>query len=165
MVRKTTEMEQGEAAVQALDTILAQYERTMQWDVARLIAVLQPAVSDHVGPKQLVLGITPCDLFGGTSNFLFGAANTGKFLGVVSQYRFRATFNDEAPKRQRFTERLLKQSLSTIGFMLGVPRCNTPECARAYPQSIAEHDQKASTLCPACRAGFEAALGQKLPVD
>ena len=119
----------------------------------------------RVGLKQLVLGITPCDLFGGTSNYLFGAASTGKFLGVVSLHRFRAAFNDEAPKRERFTERLLKQSLSTIGFMLGVPRCNTPECARAYPQSIAEHDQKPATLCPTCRAGFEAALGQKLPVN
>ena len=165
MIRKTTEIEQCEAAVETLDTMLAQFEKPMQWDAAKVIAVLQPAVSDRVGPKQLVLGITPCDLFGGTSNYLFGAASTGKFLGVVSLHRFRAAFNDEAPKRERFTERLLKQSLSTIGFMLGVPRCNTPECARAYPQSIAEHDQKPATLCPTCRAGFETALGQKLPVN
>lgn len=165
MVRKTTEMEQGEAAVQALDTMLAQSEKTMQWDVEKLITVLQSAVGDRVGAKQLVLGITPCDLFGGTSNYLFGAGNTGKYLGIISLHRFRASFNDEAPKRERFTQRLLKQSLSTIGFMLGVPRCNTPECARAFPQSLAEHDQKASTLCPNCRAGFEAALGRKLPPE
>lgn len=49
--------------------------------------------------------------------------------------------------------------------MIGVPRCNRPECARAYPQSLAKHDQKPSALCTACRGGFEKALERRLPTD
>ncbi len=164
-VRKTTEMEQGAAAAQALVAMLAEFETSKQWDVEQLIPDLQAAVGGGLGPKRLVLGITDCDLFGGASNFLFGTAQTGNFLGLISTHRFRAIFNDEAPKRERFNERVLKQSLATIGFMLGVPRCNTPECARAYPRSLQEHDQKPSKLCPVCHAGFEERLGQKLPED
>jgi len=163
LIRKTTEMEQGAVALQALDATLTQYEQAMQWDAARVIGSLQSSAGTRAGPKKWVLGVTPHDLFGGTSNFLFGAASTGSFLGVISTHRFRAVFNDEPPKRERFNERLLKQSLSTIGFMIGVPRCTTPECARAYPQSLTEHDQKPSTLCPSCRADFETALRKKLP--
>jgi predicted Zn-dependent protease len=164
-VRKTTEMEQGAAAAQALDSMLAEFEASKQWDIEQLMPAFEVAVGKSLGPQRLVLGITDCDLFGGASNFLFGAAQTGNFLGLISTHRFRAIFNDEAPKRERFNERVLKQSLATIGFMLGVPRCNTPECARAYPRSLQEHDQKPSRLCPACHAGFEERLGQKLPED
>lgn len=161
-VRKTTRMEQGADAVKRLDAALELYAGMKQWDADKVMGVLQSAVGDRVGPKLLVLGITPHDLFGGGSNFLFGTAATGNFLGLLSVHRFRAEFNEDPPKRERLKERLLKQSLSTIGFMLGVPRCNTPECARAYPQNLIEHDQKPSTLCPACHAQFEKALGQKL---
>lgn len=162
LVRKTTEMEQGAAALQSLDAALADYERTMQWDVMKMISSLHAACGSRVGPRELVLGITPHDIYMGTSNFLFGAGSIGSFVGVISTHRFSAAFNEEAPKRERFNERLLKQSLSTIGFMIGVPRCTTPECTRAFPQSMAEHDQKPSTLCPACQAGFEKFFGKRL---
>ena len=114
----------------------------------------------------MVTGVQTCALpilFSGRSNYLFGATEDDKYFGVISAHRFRAAFNEEPPKRDRLEERLLKQSLSTIGFLLGVPRCSTPECARAYPQSLAEHDQKPSTLCAQCREGFEKRLGKKLP--
>ena len=164
-VRKTTELEQGAAAAKALDSMLAQYADSKQWDADRLVPALQAAVTGNLGKKRMVLGVTSCDLFGQTSNFVFGLAQTDGFLGLISTHRFRATFNDEPPNRKRFNERVLKQALASTGAMLGVPRCNTPECARAYPKSLAEHDQKPSKLCAACRAGFEGKLGQKLPED
>jgi predicted Zn-dependent protease len=162
---KMTEAEQGTEAAKALDEMLARDAGAMQWDASVILGAVQSAVADRVGPRLLVLGVTPLDLHGGTSNYLFGIAATGRFVGVASLHRFRAAFNNEPPKRERLTERLLKQSLSTIGHMLGVPRCTTPECARAYPESLVEHDQKPSTLCPECRAGVEKALGQKLPAE
>ena len=163
LVRQTTEAEQGATAAEAFDEMLAKLHDTSQWDAASLIAAMQPGVGERADAKTWVLGVTSLDLFGGASNYLFGAGATGKFIGIVSQHRFRAAFNDEAPKRERLVDRLLKQSLSTIGFMLGVPRCNTPECARAFPQSLAEHDQKPSALCAQCREGFEKVLGKNLP--
>ena len=163
LIRPSTEIEQGAVAALSFDEMLAGLDSAKQWDIENLIAAMQPGVSGRAGPKTWVLGVTPLDLFSGKSNFLFGAAATGNFLGVISTHRFRAAFNDEPPKRERLADSLLKQSLSTIGFMLGVPRCDTPECARAYPHSLVEHDQKPSALCPQCREGFEKVLGKKLP--
>jgi archaemetzincin len=110
-----------------------------------------------------VLGVTSHDLCAPTANFLFGSAATGRFFGVISTQRFRADFNGEPPKRERLTERLLKQSLSSITYMVGIDRCTTPECAHAYPQSLAEHDQKPSTLCAVCRKALEQKIGRALP--
>jgi predicted Zn-dependent protease len=163
LVRKVTREEQGKKGEEALDAMLAQIEGAKQWSDEQMIGTLEPALGDRLWSGLMVLGVTPHDLYGGTSNFLFGVGATGRYLGVISQHRFRAEFNGEPPKRERLVDRLMKQSLSTIGFMLGVPRCTTPECARAYPRSLAEHDLKPATLCPVCRGGFEKALGKKMP--
>lgn len=165
LIRKTTEAEQGKAALESLDVMLARFESTRQFEDAKMIGALQAAVGERAGPKLLVMGVTSLDLFGGNSNYLFGMAATGRHIGVVSLARFRAAFNDEAPKRARLVERLAKQSLSTIGFMIGVPRCSTPECARAFPQSLSELDQKPLKLCPTCRDAFNVALEGQLPSD
>ena len=163
--RKTVERQQGADGVRAFDEMIALSERSRQWDAEKLLPALRTAIANATGPKRLILGVTDCDLYSKTSNYLFGIAETGGFLGLASSHRFRAIFNDEAPKRERLIERLLKQSLSSFGSMLGVPRCNTPECARAYPKSLVEHDQKPHTLCPECRERIGKVLGQKLPSD
>ncbi len=165
LVRKTTRAEQGAAGEEAFDAMISDYEHAKQWDVGQMLAALEPVVGDRLWSGLMVLGVTPLDLFGGKSNYLFGVAATGRYLGLISLHRFRAEFNGEAPKRERLIERALKQAFSSIGHMLGVPRCNTPECVRAYPQSLVEHDQKPTALCPECRAGMEKALGKKLPPD
>ncbi len=163
LVRKTTEKEQGTDALKRFDADLEKADLNKQWEIDRIGGAQHIAMQGRFGPKRLVMGVTSCDLFGDKSNYLFGGAVTGGFTGVISTHRFGHRFNEEAPKRERLKERLLKQALSTFGFMLGVPRCTTPECARAYPQSLQEHDQKPSTLCPACRGGIESAMGRKLP--
>lgn len=89
-VRKTTEMEQGAAAAQKLDLALAQFAAAKQWDIEQLLPAFEAAVGKSQSPQRLILGITDCDLFGRDSDFLFGAAQTGDFLGLISTYRFRA---------------------------------------------------------------------------
>jgi len=59
-------------------------------------------------------------------------------------------------------ERTFKQALSSFGFMLGVARCSSPTCARAYPHHLGEHDAKTKKLCPVCLKGFENKLGKLL---
>jgi predicted Zn-dependent protease len=165
LMRKTGEMQKDKAGLESLEANLAELDRTTQFDAAKVVASLRASVGEQAGPKKLILGVTSVDIFGGTNNFLFGQAATGKHVGVISLARFGAAFNKEPPKRTRLVERLTKQSLSSIGFMAGVPRCTTPECARAFPRSPAEHDQKPLKLCPVCKNGFNTALGHQLPPE
>ena len=102
------------------------------------------------------------DAFMAQSNFIFGSGEIGGHHAMMTYQRFTAQFNEENPDRKRLVERTLKQALSSCGFMLGVERCSTPTCARAYPHNLAEHDAKTTELCPACAAGFARALGMTL---
>lgn len=113
--------------------------------------------------EAIIVGVTTCDLYSADSNYLFGTASTGQRRCVVSLQRYTAEFNGEPPDRARLVSRLHKQLLSSIGFALNVPRPTDPTSARAYPGSLQEHDAKSEYLSAECLAGFEQALGRKLP--
>ncbi len=146
------------------DANLAQLRQAdKQWDIDELLNSLRVAAAPFRQPNLCFLGILNLDAFADQSNFIFGTAETNGHHAVVTYRRFTGEFNGETPSRKRLVDRLLKQSLSSVGFMLGVPRCATPTCARAYPHTLQEHDAKSTELCSACRSGFERALGVRLP--
>jgi predicted Zn-dependent protease len=95
-----------------------------------------------------ILGITREDIYENDYNFLFGWAY--KKLGVMSYARF-ALGN---PTREQFEKRVVMQGLSSIGLVIGIPRPTNPNCARAYPNSLEEHDRKEDKLCEECRANL-----------
>jgi predicted Zn-dependent protease len=113
--------------------------------------------------QAMVFGITEADLYSDDNNYVFGTALTGARKGVVSYARYQATFFGEPPDRTRLVSRMHKLLLSTLGSSLNIPRPTDPTSARAYPASLAEHDAKSEYMSEACIAGFEKALGTKLP--
>jgi len=99
------------------------------------------------------LGITSEDLTVGDYNYVFGWAGRG--AGVMSYYRFTAEPYEVAIDRQKLVDRAVKQAVSSSFWILGIPRCSSPDCARAYPQSLREHDRKPKKLCSWCRESLE----------
>lgn len=73
------------------------------------------------------VGVVAEDLFADNLNFLFGTAGDG--AGVLSLARF----GEAGLPREALLARATKQAFSTTGFVLGVPRCSSASCARAYP--------------------------------
>jgi len=98
------------------------------------------------------LGITSVDIYAKDYNFLFGWANRSG--GIMSYRRFTAAFNNDIPNQDRLIKRTLMQCLSSVGHIYGIKRCTNPTCARAYPNSLSEHDAKNGTLCSECENGF-----------
>jgi predicted Zn-dependent protease len=92
-----------------------------------------------------ILGVTSNDMYENDYNFLFGWAQKG--LGVISYARFLLG----NPTDEQFEKRTVMQALSSIGFVVGIPRCTNPTCARAYPDSLDEQDRKDDKLCNECR--------------
>ena len=92
-----------------------------------------------------VLGITLKDIFAQDYNFLFGWNGPGG--AVMSVNRF---YTEETPLTT-VIKRSVNQSFSSTGFILGIPRCTVSNCARTYPHSLAEHDNKEDTLCYECK--------------
>jgi predicted Zn-dependent protease len=150
---------QGQKAVDEFDNQLrALRKASPQWDAGRLIDSIEKNLAPQRRPGVWFLAVTEHDIYGDNSNFLFGIAKTGTPYGLIAPIRFTAAFNEESERRERLITRLVKQALSSYGFMLGVGRCSLPACARAYPHSLAEHDAKPDQLCPECHAGFQRAL-------
>ena len=133
-----------------------------QWDINDLLNTLRSAAASYRNNKTYFLGVANLDAFADNSNFIFGIAENNAFHAIITYRRFTGDFYGINPNRKRLVARTLKQSLSSIGFMLGVPRCSTPTCARAYPNSLDEHDAKSTDLCETCKIGFERSLGKKL---
>jgi predicted Zn-dependent protease len=94
-----------------------------------------------------ILGITKQDIYENDYNFLFGWAQ--KKWGVISYARFM--LGDPAPTDEQFGKRAIIQSLASVGFVIGIPRPTNPNCARAYPNSLAEMDRKSMELCDECK--------------
>jgi predicted Zn-dependent protease len=94
-----------------------------------------------------ILGITKQDIYENDYNFLFGWAQ--KKWGVISYARFM--LGDPVPTDEQFEKRAIIQSLSSVGFVVGIPRPTNPNCARAYPNSLAEMDRKSMELCDECK--------------
>ena len=131
-----------------------------QFDAARLLKILESRYP--LGTRPAVkgyLGVTEEDLFYGNNEFVFGWA--GKGSGVMSYRRFLAVFHEEPPNRPRLRDRTAKQMISSSFYMLGIPRCTSPTCARAYPHSLTEHDQKSVELCAWCKERLQAVLNPK----
>lgn len=143
------------AGATRFDMEAARAEMLTQYDLARLLRQMhdQFPLEPH-SPIKGYLAVTDQDLFEADSHFRFGGAVPG--YGVISLKRFTAAFNDEEQNRPRLLRRALKQGLSSAGFILDVPRCVNPDCARAYPHSLAELDQKPDTLCALCQERLQA---------
>lgn len=144
----------GVEAIQQFDTFLADaVGKDPQWNTDHLKATLVHAVKPCRREHVAYLGITSVDIYSDDYNFLFGSANrTG---GVMSYHRFKADFNGEIPNQGRLAKRTTMQCLSSIGHIYGVARCTDPTCARAYPNSLAEHDAKTGNLCSECSSAFK----------
>jgi predicted Zn-dependent protease len=124
-----------------------------QWDADQLKDTLFQAVAPYRRKNVAYLGITPVDMYANDYNFLFGWANTSG--GIMSYCRFTADFNDDIPNQNRLIKRTLMQSLASVGHIYGIKRCTDPTCARAYPNSLSEHDAKKGTLCSECKNAFK----------
>ena len=93
-----------------------------------------------------ILAVTAKDIYSGSenNNFLFGLASNN--IAVMSLNRFVKYTDDKSIAMKRS----VMQAFASTGHVLGIPRCSTPQCARAYPDSLAEQDAKDDVLCQIC---------------
>ena len=125
-----------------------------QWDTAEILRAMREALAPRFGSRTGYLCVTSLDLFSDQSRYVFGSAVIGANHAVFSYRRYLGSINDEPPDRVRLAARALKQALSSTGLLFGVPRCSDPTCARAYANSVPEHDAKQTKLCSECSKGF-----------
>jgi archaemetzincin len=105
-----------------------------------------------------VLGITDLDIYIPILTFMFGQAQLGGRLALVSVARLRPEFYGLPPEPGLAILRLRKEIRHEIGHTLGLVHCNDKLCAMSLSNSIVQADAKSDAFCDACRATSHAHL-------
>ena len=99
-----------------------------------------------------VLGVTNKDLYSDSLNFVFGQAQLGGRVAVVSICRLDPRFYRASANNELLIERAVKEAVHEVAHMLGAKHCDNPECVMSFSNTIADVDRKGKYLCEHCRA-------------
>jgi archaemetzincin len=136
----------------------AYYSERQQYLAAPLLQQLKR----ETAPTTLAtLGVTTEDLFTTGKQFIFGEAEVGGKVAIISLARLTAKF--AAPLTATLTSTLtpsLKASLTTtlanrlavheLGHVFALRHCDRPRCVMQFSPQIAALTQKSSQFCPEC---------------
>ncbi len=97
------------------------------------------------------LGITDADLFIPALTFVFGEAQVGGRVGVVSMARLHFTYDGQSLDPPAVEARLVKECLHELGHTFGLVHCPDPACVMSRSNSLLDVDQKQPEFCRDCR--------------
>ena len=92
--------------------------------------------------------------------FIFGQAQLGGRLALVSLARLRQEFYGLPSDRELLRERALKESLHELGHTFGLLHCREAACTMSLATGIRQLDAKGGGYC----AGCAALLHEKIPM-
>jgi len=116
------------------------------------IPVLDMLLQRCPGDAAKLLAVTERDLFIPVLTFVFGQAQLGGRVGVLSFARLRQEFYGLAANREIFLERAYKEALHETGHLFGLVHCAEPKCAMSLATTVRQIDLKDDAFCPACAA-------------
>lgn len=105
-----------------------------------------------------VLALTDADLFIPALTFVFGRAQLGGRLALVSLARLRPEFHGQPANAALLALRARKEVLHELGHLLGLAHCERSTCALAFSVNVAGIDAKHDALCPRCAAQARGSL-------
>ncbi len=126
----------------AFDTQRGQYSSTeiLRW----LTEKLPPGAT-------ALLAIVDRDIFIPMLTFVFGQAQLGGSLALVSLARLRQECYGLPPNPDLLLQRACKETVHELGHTFGLVHCRDPRCVMSLSISIEQVDAKRATFCAACR--------------
>jgi archaemetzincin len=108
-----------------------------------------------------LLAVTNRDLFIPVLTFVFGQAQLGGRVGVVSLARLKQEFYGMPANREIFLQRAVKEALHESGHLFGLIHCADHACAMSLSTGVRQIDLKEAAFCSPCRGRLKAA--RKVP--
>ena len=99
-----------------------------------------------------ILGITESDLYIPILTFVFGEAQMGGSVAVVSTHRLRQEMYGLPADDELLRARLLKESIHELGHTLNLRHCEDYRCAMAGSHAVEWIDLKDAAICSDCMA-------------
>jgi len=104
-----------------------------------------------VGPARL-LAVTGKDIYIPMLSFVYGQAQLGGRVAVVSTARLRPEYYGLPPDAELLQIRARKEALHEVGHLFGLVHCPDASCAMALSTGIRQLDLKQPSLCAGCAA-------------
>ncbi|HEU4390965.1 MAG TPA: archaemetzincin family Zn-dependent metalloprotease [Blastocatellia bacterium] len=114
--------------------------------------LLMKLLEIDTGAGGRALGVADVDLFIPVLTFVFGEAQLGGRVAVVSTHRLRQQFYGLREDRSLFYERCEKESVHEMGHAFGLSHCPSYSCVMHFSNSIEQVDLKPASFCDDCRA-------------
>ena len=161
----------GPAPAEVLAAMEAALHSAFGLPVARLAAIDEPAAA--FSPKRgqwssvafleallarvppaaaRVLGVTERDLFVPVLSFVYGQAQLGGRVAVVSLARLRPEFHGLPGAPAALARRAATEAVHEVGHTFGLVHCADRRCPMSLSIDLPDLDGKTATPCPACRA-------------
>ena len=119
-------------------------------------------LKEHLPPDALrMLGIVDRDIFIPMLTFVFGQAQLGGAIALVSLTRLRQECYGLPPDPGLFLDRACTEAVHEVGHTFGLVHCHDAECAMSLSTSIEHVDAKAASLCPSCRRLLRDSIGDQ----
>ncbi|MBP7149593.1 MAG: archaemetzincin family Zn-dependent metalloprotease [Acidobacteria bacterium] len=122
--------------------------RRRQYRADQLMAALKPLAQP---PGTTVLGLTTVDLFLPVLTYVFGFAELGGTVALVSTHRLDPQFDGRPADPGLTLERAEKEILHELGHVLGLRHCPDRRCVMASAHDTADVDLEEPSFCRTCR--------------
>ncbi|MBN2518372.1 MAG: archaemetzincin family Zn-dependent metalloprotease [Candidatus Altiarchaeota archaeon] len=120
-----------------------------QYDASKLVEYLSGYAKKIGGDK--ILAVCNVDVYMEGMNFVFGVAQKGQSICMVSLYRLDQRFYGKESNYDRLKERAIKETIHELGHCFGLDHCKKNECVMFFSNHILSVDEKEKYFCEDCR--------------
>ncbi len=124
------------------------------------VAMLKELVARAPADCLRLFALTEKDLFIPMLTFLFGQAQLGGRVALVSLARLRQEFYGMPGNDPLLAVRMAKETLHEVGHTFNLLHCTDAGCAMALSTGIRALDAKHAAFCPACETLLKETLAE-----
>lgn len=124
-----------------LDLNFAYHQKRKQYNSTSILAYLKPITAKNT----YSLAIFNQDLYASNTSFVFGEAEVGGRVGIVSLARLGISSSDDF-----LALFACKEVTHELGHIVGLRHCETKRCVMSFSSNLVEVEKKSAKFCPDC---------------